>query len=308
MRRAKRAEQALAAVRAELQELTGRLSSAEAEVARLTSERDELNRAHEAQTSELELVRTALGEERQARERAESEAQDLRSQIEIGETASGSGEDDDDGGAVAPASESASQDAAVPDPGVASTSLARPEQDGCWALLLADMTRRWAAVVGAPPQLRQVHLGAVPDQLTEALTREIDRLREEVGVDISFQADTPIEPADPIVFLLAAAHLLGELAAGCQKVTVELDGKLVLAGDEWIGPLEDLEVARERALAAGAVIDPLTAEEISPEELGQTEGDDASILERQLSELDQPGPGKPGTPMFNVRLAMHPAT
>lgn len=248
------------------------MSSAQAEVAALTAERDELNHAREAQAGELQQLGAALDEERERREQAEGEAKELRTQVADDEAADGA---------------------------------THPELDGSWALLLADVTRRWAAVVGAPPELRRVHLGAVPDQLTEALTREIDRLREEVGVDISFQAGTPVEPSDPIVFLLAAAHLLGELAASCQRVTVELDGRLVLAGDEWIGPVEDLEVARERAQAAGAVIDPVTVEEINPETLVDAESEAMRALD-ELSELDDPGPGKPGTPMFNVRLALHP--
>lgn len=271
--RVKSSRQALDAAQADQKALGDRVTAAEARLAALTSERDELERTHRAATKELD-------DERQRREQAEGEAQNLRSQLEERESPEGDPED---------------ADAANADPAAGSTY---PEADGCWALLLADVTRRWAAVVGAPPELRGVHLGAVPDQLTEALTRDIDRLREEVGVDISFRAGAAIEPADPVVFLLAATHLLGELAAGCQRVTVELDGALVLTGDEWIGPFDDLELARERTLAAGALINSLSIEETTPEPADDSGDGDEN---EDPSEMD--GQGKP---TFRVRLAMQP--
>lgn len=275
--RVKSSRQALDAAQADQKTLGDRMAAAEARLAALTSERDDLERTHKAATKELD-------DERRCREQAEGEAQNLRSQLEERESPEGDPEHAD-----------AAADAADDDPAAGSTY---PEADGCWALLLADVTRRWAAVVGAPPELRGVHLGAVPDQLTEALTRDIDRLREEVGVDISFRAGATIEPADPVVFLLAATHLLGELAAGCQRVTVELDGALVLTGDEWIGPFDDLELARERTLAAGALINSMSIEETTPEPV-----DDSGDGEENEDPSEMDGQGKP---TFRVSLAMQP--
>jgi hypothetical protein len=133
--------------------------------------------------------------------------------------------------------------------------------DRSWALVLADLERRWAAGVGALPDARGVSDGPVPEQLAEGLTREVERLREEMGVDVSLTRGKPVAPARPVVFLLAATDLLGALAATCERVAVAIDDTLVLTGEVWIELGDDLEVSRTRALDAGVVIDPIDVDD-----------------------------------------------
>ncbi|HET6954885.1 MAG TPA: hypothetical protein VFI47_31275, partial [Acidimicrobiales bacterium] len=78
------------------------------------------------------------------------------------------------------ADELAAQLAVAPDEGTG--------DDGLWHLLLAHIARRWAAVAGVPPEGRGVTPGPPADQLAQALARETERLREEVGVDVELVA------------------------------------------------------------------------------------------------------------------------
>jgi type II secretory pathway pseudopilin PulG len=134
--------------------------------------------------------------------------------------------------------------------------------DGLWQLLLAHLTRRWAAMVGVPPEGRTVTAGPGGAQLAEALSREVERLREEVGVDVDLvtTGDGPRlgdDPADRVPVLLAAVELLGVLAASCQQVTVELGGTLVLVGEGRLDPGDELAAVRDRVAAAGVAVGPL---------------------------------------------------
>jgi hypothetical protein len=141
--------------------------------------------------------------------------------------------------------------------------------DGLWQLLLAHIARRWAAVVGVPPDGRTVVAGPAGAQLAEALTREVERLREEVGVDVDVvttvaAADGPRlgdDPADRVPVLLAAVELLGVLAASCQQVTVELGDSLVLVGEGRLDPGDELSAVRDRAAATGIAVGPLVVHE-----------------------------------------------
>ena len=74
------------------------------------------------------------------------------------------------------------------------------------------------------------------EQLEEALGREAERLREEVGVDVEVRTGGAVEPRDPVTFLLAATDVLGVLAAVCERVTIELDGGVMLTGGGLVGP------------------------------------------------------------------------
>lgn len=133
--------------------------------------------------------------------------------------------------------------------------------EGCWALLLADLARRWPAPVGATPGASgtdpaAVVTGTMPEQLAEAISRELERLREDVGVDAEVSVSGTIAPTDPVVFLLATLDLLGALTASCQGVVVKLENQLDLVGEGWEGQRDDLDSARSRALTAGAVVSP----------------------------------------------------
>jgi hypothetical protein len=138
--------------------------------------------------------------------------------------------------------------------------------DGLWQLLLAHLTRRWAAMVGVPPEGRTVVDGTGGAQLAEALSREVERLREEVGVDVDLEAagDGPRlgdDPADRVPVLLAAVELLGVLAASCQQVTVELGESLVLVGEGRLDPGDELAAARDRVAAAGVSVGPVVVDD-----------------------------------------------
>jgi hypothetical protein len=130
-----------------------------------------------------------------------------------------------------------------------------------WAILLAILARRWAGVVGATPDDRGVRSGTVAEQLEEALGREAERLREEVGVDVEVRTGAAVEPGDPVTFLLAATDVLGVLAAVCERVTIELDGGVVLRGEAWWGPIDELDLARRRAVASGVSADDLAVDD-----------------------------------------------
>lgn len=131
--------------------------------------------------------------------------------------------------------------------------------DGVWDLLLAHVTRRWAAVVGAPPGSRDMVDGGIAEQLAQAIAREVERLREEVGVDVELTVASPVEPGDGVLLLLSTIELLGALASSAERVSVDLDGRLVLVGEGWSDLGGELAAARERAVAAGARVSAVDA-------------------------------------------------
>lgn len=128
------------------------------------------------------------------------------------------------------------------------------EADGRWMLLLAHIARRWAAVVGVPPGSRTITLGAPATQFAEALAREVERIREEMGVAVELAVDTPAEPADPLASLLAVIDLLEALAHGSERVSVGVGRTVELCGAGWSGSEEDLAAARARAASAGVAV------------------------------------------------------
>jgi multidrug efflux pump subunit AcrA (membrane-fusion protein) len=126
--------------------------------------------------------------------------------------------------------------------------------DSSWPLLLADLERRWPQPPGARSQIPD----DVGEQLSRALAGELERLREEVGVDAEVTIAKTVTPAQPAVFLLAALDLIGALIHICERVVVTLDDdELRLTGRAWEGHREVIDEARTRALAAGAVVTPI---------------------------------------------------
>ena len=136
--------------------------------------------------------------------------------------------------------------------------------EGLWRLLLAHVSRRWAAVVGVPPDSRALRTAAPDDQLVEALARETERLREEVGVDVELAVTAAATgagadsadagSAERVALLVAVLELLGALASTAERVTVEVGDTLVLTGAGWVDPYRELAAAHETAAAAGVAL------------------------------------------------------
>jgi hypothetical protein len=129
--------------------------------------------------------------------------------------------------------------------------------EGAWTLLLGNLERRWVAAVGVPPDQRGLRGATVTEQLVESLEREIERVREEVGVDVGFTIAEAPEPEQPVVYLLAALDLLGAVVFTCERVRIDLDTDLVLVGETFTELGDEIEAARKRALTAGASVDEI---------------------------------------------------
>ncbi len=248
--RAARAESELAAAQERADQLEANVAALTAERAGLLVERYELRQAHERGTAAYGRLEEDLARARADHAAAVEALTQQRDRVSTAERA------------TAEAATRTSEYQALL--GSVDASTASPDVPGAtWAILLATLTRRWAGVVGAPPEARGVCSGTVAEQLAEALAREAERLREEVGVDVEVRGGDPLEPGDPVTFLLAATDLLGVLAAVCERVTIELDHGLVLTGEGWSGPTDELDLARRRALASGVTADELSVDEES---------------------------------------------
>jgi hypothetical protein len=257
-----RVQDDLASARAERQQLAERLTQAEAQnaaVERTHGEEVARREAVEAERDTLVVERDMLVEERDAvrveRDTLSQERDTVRAERDAIAADRDKARAERDA-AWAEADELRRRLAAARGP-TGSEASGEGEVDASWPLVLADLERRWAAGVGALPAARGVSGGPVSAQLAEGVIREVERLREEMGVDVSLTRGEPVEPARPVVFLLAATDLLGALAATCERVAVSIDGSLVLTGEVWAELGDDLEVSRTRALAAGVVIDPI---------------------------------------------------
>lgn len=249
--RCSRAEAAVDAAQAQLAtasaERAAEREAAQSQLVTLTRERDAARTAAEVQVHE---IGTELDKATSRLAELTVERDDLRTRLD---RASGAG------ATAAPAAPTAAPASA------ASSAI----DEACWDLLLADLTRRWpvpvtVTVASAGGEGSSASGGepgpaasAVPDQLAEAFVRELERLREEVGADTEITVVGTFAPARPVVFLLAALDLLGALTSTCQRVVVKLEDHLDLVGEDWEGRRDELDVARSRALAAGAVVGPL---------------------------------------------------
>ena len=238
--RTARAESELAASQGQAAQLEASVSALAAERAGLLVERDELSQAHERATTATGRLEGDLARARADHAAAVEALNRERDRVSSAERATAEA-------AVRTSEYQAllgSVDVSTSDTGVPGAT---------WAILLATQARRWAAAVGVPPEGRGVRSGTVSEQLAEALGRESERLREEVGVDVEVGIGGSVEPADPVTFLLAATDVLGVLAAVCERVTVELDHALVLTGEGWSGPTDELDLARRRGSGGGCV-------------------------------------------------------
>lgn len=258
--------------------LATRLARAEATIAThaadlkaITEARDVVVADWESTVSEQRRLAGQLDEERRARAQAEATADDLQARLERAGLA-------DVGGHAGRPAERAARPAESPGR-VAEAGQAgdvrpseRPEPtarrqdhagdaDGRWMLLLAHIARRWAAVVGAPPEDREVTLGAVPAQFAEGLAREVERVREEVGVSVELAGAEPAEPADPVASLLAVIDVLGVLAAGSERIVVDAGETVDLRGEGWSGSPDELAAVQARAAAAGVAIGEIEVDE-----------------------------------------------
>jgi hypothetical protein len=251
--RCSRAEAAVEAAQAQLAsasaERAAERDAAASQLRTLTNERDNARSAASVRVAEVTAERDAA---HGRLTELTGERDDLRTQL-------------DRASALAVAAEPAASSAPT---SVSPTSTSAVD-DGCWALLLADLTRRWpvpvtvtvASAADGGGAGDDADLGAggsqVPDQLAEAFVRELERLREEVGVDAEISVVGTFAPANPVVFLLAALDLLGALTSTCQRVVVKLDDQLDMIGQDFEGRRDELDTARDRSLAAGAVVGPL---------------------------------------------------
>jgi hypothetical protein len=226
--RRKAAERALADAQAEVQGLRKQLGEA-------ASERDELVAEGDLLRQERDDLKASVARQDEALATAEAA-------VAQAEAALAQAQEREATRAAAAAAASAASAGDGPGPS--------------WPLLLADMERRWANTVGVPPSARAMKATEVPGQLAEALDREVERVREEVGVDVGFTLTNEVATAQPVVFLLAATDLLGALVSTCERVSLTLDGELVLQGEVWAELGDEIDAARQRAVDAGLAVDP----------------------------------------------------
>jgi FtsZ-binding cell division protein ZapB len=244
------AEGALEAARAEASAATSALeterSQSSTRVTTLVVEHDELKTEHD-------LLRIERDDLRTERDGLQAERDELQAKADAAPAA------------VAP----------VPAPGPAAAPAAESAHvvtttaDGVWDLLLAELTRRWPAPMmalaaaasgegGEPAEGEpEIEGSEVADQVAEAFVRELERLREEVGVDAEISVTGSITPTDPVVFLLASFDVLAAVTSTCQRVVVKVEDQLNLVGESFEGRRDELDVARARAMAAGATVTPI---------------------------------------------------
>ena len=219
---------AAARLRTELDAARREAAQASGALAAVIAERDAATQSAHALSAENARAADELGQ-------ARARSRELSLLLEAATTGAGTGRDSDD--------------------------------EGLWRLLLAHVTRRWAAVVGVPPDGRALRAATPDDQFVEALARETERLREEVGVEVELTAAArpPAAPGgagtttdvERVAVLVAALELLGALATTAQRVTVEVGDTLVLAGDGWLDPYREVAAAYDWAAGAGIVLGPV---------------------------------------------------
>ncbi len=119
-----------------------------------------------------------------------------------------------------------------------------------WGLLLARVERQWANVVNPAAEERGVMHGPQGVQLAQAVQRDLERLREEVGVNATLAANEPVDEGDPLTTLLGVGEAAALLAHNSEHVIVDLRDPPVVSGQDWSG--DDDAHRRLDQLAAAA--------------------------------------------------------
>lgn len=141
-----------------------------------------------------------------------------------------------------------------------------------WALELERSYRQWRDVI-APTSSRRTPMVNEGQQLSYAIAREVDRLREEVGVSIQFEGalDLPIDAEYALGALRITEELLSLSAKRADEIAVRLDEVTApepLSADDstsaapsniaislicsgWDAPVEDQETVELLAIARG---------------------------------------------------------
>ncbi len=109
------------------------------------------------------------------------------------------------------------------------------ESDTGWPLLLARIERQWADVVNAGPGERGVVNASRREQLIQAVQRDLERLREEVGVETTMAASEPVDNDNPLTTLLAVGEAVALLAYHSEHVQVDLRDPTTVSGQDWTG-------------------------------------------------------------------------
>ena len=157
---------------------------------------------------------------------------------------------------------------ALGNPGVALLLLRYPTNhhppgkfEAGWRLLLARVERQWADLVNAGAAGRGVVDGPRGEQLAEATRRELERLREEVGVETAMTVTGPVDDDHALTTLLVVGEAAALLASRSEHVTVDLGQQTVVTGLDWSGDDEarrrlDQLVATAAAVGRPAAVVP----------------------------------------------------
>jgi hypothetical protein len=127
----------------------------------------------------------------------------------------------------------------------------RDDDGTAWSLLLSRIERQWAATVAALPHELGVANGSTAEQLSQALGREVERLREEVGLSAQVRLNGPVLDTHRVGLLLAAGEAIAVLAADAERVDVEIGPGVVIRGGDWTGEPTAFEAVARAAGSAG---------------------------------------------------------
>jgi len=216
-------EQRLTQAVAELERRTADAAQAEVVLAAATGRAETAEAAAEVERArglELEAARIAAEQLAAEGERSLRRAHEERASLErrLGQPG------------VTTDSAGTPQDGAPQAPGSTGSSAV---VEASWRLLLARVEQQWASSVGAGEDERGVARAHHDEQLHQAVTRELERLREEVGLHTEVTRTGTMVGVHPLLVLLAAGELAALVAPHSERVAVELGEQLVVAGEGW---------------------------------------------------------------------------